>query len=58
MPMRVVVLDGYVLNPGDLDWGPLERLGELVIHERSAPDEVLERARGAEILLTNKSIVS
>lgn len=56
--MRVVVLDGYVLNPGDLDWGPLERLGELVIHERSAPDEVLERARGAEILLTNKSIVS
>jgi len=56
--MRIVVLDGFTLNPGDLSWDGLESLGDLTVHEHSTPDRVLERARGAEILLTNKTVVS
>jgi glycerate dehydrogenase len=55
--MKIVVLDGYTLNPGDLDWAPLAAHGELEIHPRSAPGEVLERAAGAEVLLTNKVVL-
>lgn len=51
---KIVVLDGHTLNPGDLDWGPLAALGELSVHARSAPAETIPRARGAEIVLTNK----
>lgn len=53
--MKIVVLDGATLNPGDLSWDGLEALGELEVHERSAPDEVVARAAGAEIVLTNKT---
>ena len=52
--MKIVVLDGYTLNPGDLDWSELKSLGEVQIHERSAPSEIVTRARDAEIVLTNK----
>ena len=52
--MKIVVLDGYAANPGDLSWDELRTLGECVIYDRTAPEEVLERAAGAEILLTNK----
>ena len=38
--MKIVVLDGYTLNPGDLDWSELKSLGEVQIHERSAPSEI------------------
>ncbi len=55
--MKIVVLDGHALNPGDLDWGPLAAHGELQVHPRSAPGEVLERAAGAEVLLTNKVVL-
>jgi glycerate dehydrogenase len=55
--MRIVVLDGYTLNPGDLDWSPLKALGECVIHDRTAPEQVLARAAGAEVLLTNKVVL-
>ena len=55
MGVRIVVLDGATLNPGDLDWSELERLGSLSVYERSGPDEVIERAREAEIILTNKT---
>ena len=55
--MKIVVLDGYALNPGDLDWAPLAAHGELEIHPRSAPEEVLARAAGAEMLLTNKVVL-
>ena len=55
---RIVVLDGYTLNPGDLDWAPLRALGECEIYDRTPADAVLERARGAAILLTNKTPVS
>ena len=55
--MKIVVLDGYTLNPGDLSWDGLEALGELALHDRSAPAEVLPRSEGAEILLTNKTVL-
>lgn len=53
--MRIVVLDGYTLNPGDNPWDDLAGLGELVVHDRTPPDLVAERARSAEIVLTNKT---
>lgn len=53
--MRIVVLDGFALNPGDLSWGALESLGDCTIHDRTPPGEVLARAQGADVLLTNKT---
>ena len=53
--MRIVVLDGYTVNPGDLSWSSLERLGECAIYDRTPPAEVLPRAAGAQVLLTNKT---
>jgi glycerate dehydrogenase len=55
--VRIVVLDGHTLNPGDNPWDELATLGELTVHARSAPGEVLERARGAEVVLTNKTVL-
>ncbi|MEW6159088.1 MAG: D-2-hydroxyacid dehydrogenase [Verrucomicrobiota bacterium] len=52
--MKIVVLDGYTLNPGDLSWSELESLGPCEIHERTPPDEIIPRASEAGILLTNK----
>lgn len=57
MTARIVVLDGQALNPGDLSWAPLAELGELVVHEHTDPAEVVERARGAHVLVTNKTLV-
>ncbi len=53
--MRIVVLDGYLLNPGDLSWTELERLGELVVYDRTPVELIVERAEGAQIVLTNKT---
>jgi glycerate dehydrogenase len=53
--MKASVLDGHALNPGDLSWAPLERLVQLQVFPRTAGDEILERSRGAAILLTNKT---
>jgi glycerate dehydrogenase len=53
--MRIVVLDGYTLNPGDLSWVELEKLGRLTIHERTPVQDVVNRAAGAAALLTNKT---
>lgn len=55
--MKIVVLDGFTLNPGDLSWAELRALGECEIHDRTPPAQVVERARDAEILLTNKAVV-
>jgi glycerate dehydrogenase len=52
--MKIVVLDGYTLNPGDLGWDALGGLGDLTVYERSLPAEVVDRAAGAEVVLTNK----
>ena len=56
--MKIVVLDGYTLNPGDLSWEELNKLGECTIYDRTSGNEVLERAKGAEILLTNKTVLT
>ena len=56
--MKIVVLDGYTTNPGDLCWDKLKELGECTIYDRTAPGEVLERAAGAEALLTNKVVIN
>jgi glycerate dehydrogenase len=52
---RILVLDGYTVNPGDNDWAPLAALGELIVHDRTAPELVVERARGADVVITNKA---
>ena len=52
---RLVVLDGHTLNPGDLSWQPLEALGQLTVHARSTADEIVARARDADVVLTNKT---
>ena len=54
---KIVVLDGHTLNPGDNGWEPVASLGELTVYERTPPELVLERARKADILLTNKTIL-
>ena len=56
--MKIVVLDGYAANPGDLSWEGLKTLGECTIYDRTAPEEVLERAAGAEAILTNKVVIT
>lgn len=57
--MRIVVLDGYTLNPGDLSWEELEALaGELILYDRTPPERIVERAQGADLILTNKTPLS
>lgn len=56
--MNIVVLDGYTLNPGDLTWTALESLGLCRIHDRTLPQDVVARAREAEIVLTNKTVLN
>ncbi|MCX6586994.1 MAG: D-2-hydroxyacid dehydrogenase [Acidobacteria bacterium] len=53
--MKIVVLDGYCLNPGDLSWRGLEALGEVTVYDRTPESLLLERARGADAVLTNKT---
>ncbi|MEK3725532.1 D-2-hydroxyacid dehydrogenase [Paenibacillus sp. FSL H8-0034] len=55
---NIVVLDGYTLNPGDLDWGRLEQLGNVTVYDRTAVTEIVERAAHADIVLTNKTQLS
>ncbi len=55
--MKIVVLDGYTLNPGDLSWDGLRALGELAVHDRTSPELVLERCEGADAVLTNKVVL-
>ena len=56
--MHIVVLDGHTLNPGDLDWDALQTLGSCEIYTRTPPDQVVSRAQEAEIVLTNKTVLS
>lgn len=56
--MRIIVLDGYGLNPGDLSWGGMETLGELKVYDRTSPAELIGRAEGAEALITNKTLIT
>src|SRR5690625_3780659 len=55
--MKIVVLDGYAMNPGDLDWEALNKLGDVQIFDRTPSAEVIARISDAEVVLTNKTIV-
>lgn len=55
--MKIVVLDGYTLNPGDLSWAGLEKLGKLTVYDRTTQDQLLERCKDAEVVFTNKTPV-
>ena len=55
---RIVVLDSYTLNPGDLSWEKLESLGSCTYFDRTPPDEVVERSKNADMVLTNKALLS
>lgn len=52
--MKICILDGYSLNPGDLDWSPVEHLGDVTLFDRTPADKIVERAADADIVLTNK----
>jgi len=55
--MKIVILDAKALNPGDLSWSDFEALGNVTVYQKTAPDEVTERAKGAEIVITNKVVI-
>jgi len=55
--MRIVLLDGYTINPGDIGWGPLETFDQISIYENTSEEDIVERAKDAEILLVNKITV-
>ena len=56
--MKIVILDGYSVNPGDLSWAELESCGELTVYDRTAADEVAARVKEADAVLTNKVVIS
>ena len=56
--MKIVVLDGYCLNPGDLSWEDMATLGDLQVYDRTSPKELIGRAQGAEVLITNKTLIT
>jgi glycerate dehydrogenase len=56
--MKIVILDGYTLNPGDLKWNRLKDMGEVICHDRTPGDKIVSRIGGAEIVLTNKTPIS
>jgi glycerate dehydrogenase len=57
MQMKIVILDGYTANPGDLSWSELEQLGQLTVYDRTRPEETVARAADADVVLTNKVII-
>lgn len=56
--MKIVVLDGYTLNPGDLSWRALERIGECTVYDRTPADKIIERIGDAQIVITNKTPIN
>jgi glycerate dehydrogenase len=57
MKKSIVILDGYTANPGDLSWEKLKEIGSLTVYDRTKPEETIERAKEAEIVLTNKVLL-
>lgn len=55
--MKIVVLDGYTVNPGDISWEEVSQFGEFVCYDRTAAEDVVERAADADIILTNKVVI-
>jgi glycerate dehydrogenase len=56
--MKIVILDGYTENPGDLSWDELKKLGELAVYDRTPPEKIIERIGGAEAVIVNKTPVT
>jgi len=56
--MKIVILDGYTLNHGDISWADFESLGNFTTYDRTSPDKIIERSENAEIVLTNKTIIN
>lgn len=56
--MKIVVLDGYGLNPGDLSWTDMEQLGDFTVYDRTPIEMVLERGANADVLITNKTVIT
>lgn len=56
--MQITVLDGYALNPGDLSWKEFEKLGNVTVYDRTVPSQFMERAKDADVLITNKTVIS
>ena len=56
--MKIVVLDGYGLNPGDLSWDAVSQLGELTVYDRTSSEEIIARSASAEAILTNKTVIT
>ena len=56
--MKIVILDGFTTNGGDLSWNGISELGDLTVYDRTAPGEVIDRCHGAEAVLTNKVIIT
>lgn len=55
--MKIVILDAYTVNPGDLSWGELEKIADVDVYDRTDEEDIVERCRGAEIVLTNKVVL-
>lgn len=55
--MKIVVTDGYTINPGDLSWDKLKEFGQVDVYDRTDPEEFYERVKDAEIILTNKAVL-
>ena len=55
--MKIVILDGYTANPGDLSWSELEALGDVTVYDRTKPEDTVARAADAEVVLTNKVVL-
>lgn len=56
--MKIVVLDGYTLNPGDITWEGLEKLGEVTVYDRTKAEDVIERIGDAQAVYTNKTPIT
>ena len=56
--MKIVVLDGFCLNPGDLDWSVFEQFGEFTVYDRTPANLTVERSKDADVLLTNKTMLN
>jgi glycerate dehydrogenase len=55
--MRIIILDGYTVTQSDLDWSELEKLADVEVYDRTTPDEIVKRCKGAEMVLTNKVVL-
>ena len=54
--MKIVILDGSAANPGDISWGALEKIGEVIAYDVTSKDQLIERMQGAECAITNKTV--